>query len=224
MKSLPPLQVILPSKSPTLPEELTPSICPTLLEILGIKLIMRDHDDLNIPIDHQPLTIDHRHGSEITTTHRPLCYPRVHRPFLLRQNISGSVELETFAQAKKAPKWQEAMHFEIQALEENNTWSLTPLPASKKPIGCKWLYKIKYKSDGRIECYKAHLVAKGYAQIEGVHYNEIFPPVAKLVIVCCLLAIAATKGWYLYQMDVQNAFLHGDLDEEAYMLPPLGYS
>ncbi|WJZ85877.1 hypothetical protein VitviT2T_005389 [Vitis vinifera] len=204
MKSLPPLQVILPSKSPTLPEELTPSICPTLLEILGIKLIMRDHDDLNIPIDHQPLTIDHRHGSEITTTHRPLCYPRVH--------------------PKKAPKWQEAMHFEIQALEENNTWSLTPLPASKKPIGCKWLYKIKYKSDGRIECYKAHLVAKGYAQIEGVHYNEIFPPVAKLVIVCCLLAIAATKGWYLYQMDVQNAFLHGDLDEEAYMLPPLGYS
>ena len=58
-------------------------------------------------------------------------------------SISGSVELETFAQAKKAPKWQEAMHFEIQALEENNTWSLTPLPASKKPIGCKWLYKIK---------------------------------------------------------------------------------
>lgn len=87
MKSLPPLQVILPSKSPTLPEELTPSICPTLLEILGIKLIMRDHDDLNIPIDHQPLTIDHRHGSEITTTHRPLCYPRVHRPFLLRQKL-----------------------------------------------------------------------------------------------------------------------------------------
>lgn len=139
-------------------------------------------------------------------------------------SISRSVEPDTFAQAEKDPRWQEAMHSEIQASEGNNTWSLTTLPPGKKPIGCKWAYKIKYKSDGTVERYKARLVAKGYTQVEGMDYNEAYSPIAKLVTVRCLLAIAAARGSALYQMDVQNAFLHGDLDEEVYMLPPPGYS
>ena len=115
------------------------------------------------------------------------------------------------------------MSKELTALEANHTWVLTSLPPGKHPIGCKWVYKLKFKSDGSIERYKARLVAKGYNQQEGINYFETFSLVAKLVTVRSFVAIAAAKGWSLTQLDVNNAFLHGDLDEEVYMSLPLGY-
>ncbi|GKV47195.1 hypothetical protein SLEP1_g54115 [Rubroshorea leprosula] len=113
------------------------------------------------------------------------------------------------------------MQAERTALEDTNTWSLVTLPLDKKPIGCKWIFKIKRKYDGNIERYKARLVAKGFTQVEGVDYHDTFAPVAKIVTVCVLLAIVVVKQWPLHQLDVRNAFLHGDLYEEVYMtLPP----
>ena len=114
------------------------------------------------------------------------------------------------------------MATEIAALEANNIWTLTPLPAAKKPTGCKWVYKIKYKANGSIEQYKAKLVAKGFTQKEGIDYFETFSPVEKMVSVKVLLAVIAIKGWFS-QLDVNNAFLHGDLDKEVYMAFPQGF-
>ena len=109
------------------------------------------------------------------------------------------------------------MAAELVALEPNNTWTLTPLPTGKKPIRCKWVCKIKYKADSSIERYKASLVAKGFTQKEGIDYIETFSPVAKKVYVKVLLSVAIVKGWFLNQLDVNNAFLHGDLHDEVYM-------
>jgi hypothetical protein len=116
------------------------------------------------------------------------------------------------------------MDNEIKALELNNTWTVMDLPASKQVIGCKWVYKVKLKSDGTLERCKARLVAKGYNQCEGLDYYETFSPVAKLTTVRTLLAVAAAKKWHLHQLDVNNAFLHGNLDEEVYMSLPPGFN
>lgn len=82
--------------------------------------------------------------------------------------ISSTIEPRFFNQAVKDPKWCETMAGEIHVLEENSSWTLNPLPPRKKPIGCKWAYKIKYDSDGSIQRYKARPVAKGYKQQEGL--------------------------------------------------------
>nr|GEV20470.1 retrovirus-related Pol polyprotein from transposon TNT 1-94 [Tanacetum cinerariifolium] len=112
-----------------------------------------------------------------------------------------------------------------QDRENSRHWNKTrlmieKLPPNKKPFGCKWVY-IKYKSDGTIESFKARLVILSNHQVAGVYYSETFVPVAKMKIVQVFLAIAAAKQWELYQMDVHNVFLHGDLEEEVFMkLPP----
>jgi hypothetical protein len=144
-----------------------------------------------------------------------------HRRFLAA--VSAEKEPKFFSAAVKDPRWRTAMQQEIQALEDNHTWKLCSLPANKKALGCKWVYKIKHRSDGTIERFKARLVILGNHQVEGIDYNETFAPVAKMVTVRIVLAVAAAKNWELHQMDVHNAFLHGELQEEVFMKLPPGF-
>ncbi|RYA84816.1 hypothetical protein DD594_25670, partial [Enterobacter cloacae complex sp. 4DZ1-17B1] len=93
----------------------------------------------------------------------------------------------------------------------------------ERKIGSKWVYKVKCKSDGSVERYKVMLVAKGYAQTKGLDYDETFSSVAKMTTVRLVIAMASMFGWKLRKMDVDNAFLNGDLEEEVYMIQPEGY-
>ncbi|KAL0462985.1 UNVERIFIED_CONTAM: Retrovirus-related Pol polyprotein from transposon RE1 [Sesamum latifolium] len=152
----------------------------------------------------------------------PHSYSNAHMSFVA--NLSALQEPKSYFQASKDKNWVDAMNQELQALEKNETWSLTSLPPGKRPIGSRWVFKLKLNPDGSIQRYKARLVAKGYNQIEGVDYYDSFSPVAKSVTVRIFLALVATKSWPLLQLDVNNAFLHGKLDEEVYMDLPKGFT
>ena len=105
----------------------------------------------------------------------------------------------------------------------NKTWHLVPNRKGKNIIDCKWVYRIKKKADGSIDRYKSRLVAKDFKQRYGIDYEDTFSPVVKAATIRLVIAIAVSRGWSLRQLDVQNAFLHGVLEEEVYMRQPPGY-
>ncbi|MCO5560344.1 hypothetical protein L7F22_013956 [Adiantum nelumboides] len=108
------------------------------------------------------------------------------------------------------------MQQEIDSIHKNHTWDLVDLPTGKKPIGTKWVFKVKIKQDGTIDRYKARLVAKGYAQQKGIDYDETFAPTSRASTVRSLVAIAAHHNWKVHQLDIKTAFLNGDLHFLAY--------
>lgn len=115
------------------------------------------------------------------------------------------------------------MYVEFDALRRNKTWHLVPLVKGRNVIGCKWVYKIKRRSDEKIERYKAWLVAKGFKQRYGIDYEDTFSPVVKAATIRLVLSLVLSKNWYLRQLDVTNAFLHSYLEEEVYIKQPPGY-
>ncbi|XP_019087549.1 PREDICTED: uncharacterized protein LOC109127378 [Camelina sativa] len=137
--------------------------------------------------------------------------------------ISAEIEPDTYEEAMQLQVWRDAVKFEVDALEDQHTWDVGDLPPGKTAIGCRFVFKIKYNSDGTIERHKARLVVMGNQQKEGNDYKETFAPVVKLTTVRMVLKVAAVKNWIVHQMDVHNAFLHGDLEEEVYMKLPPGF-
>jgi len=137
--------------------------------------------------------------------------------FALTTQVMKMDEPPNYAEASRKKEWNEAMEAELNSLVRNDTWDLVNLPKGKEVIGTKWVYKTKYKSDGTIDKYKARLVEKGYAQREGVDYNETFSPVEKLDTIMMVLALVPQYKWTIFQMDVKLAFLNVYVDEEIYV-------
>ncbi|RVW81941.1 Retrovirus-related Pol polyprotein from transposon TNT 1-94 [Vitis vinifera] len=143
-------------------------------------------------------------------------------PVSLVATLSSISIPSCYKQAMEHECWQNAMQAELQALEENHTWDIVPCPPTVKPIGSKWVFSVKLCFDGSLDRYKARIVALGNKQEYGVDYEETFAPTTKMTTVRTILAIAASQSWQLHQMDVKNASLHGDLQEEIYMKLPSG--
>jgi len=108
-------------------------------------------------------------------------------------------------------------------LLENKTWELVKLPKGRKTLQNKWVYKIKHEGEGKKERYKARLVVKGFAQKEGIDFNEIFSPIVKMSSIRIILGLVSTLDLECEQLDVNTAFLHGELEEEIYMEQPEGF-
>ncbi|RVW16754.1 Retrovirus-related Pol polyprotein from transposon TNT 1-94 [Vitis vinifera] len=174
------------------------------------------------------LPIAVRKGTRSTRNPHPiynfLSYHRLSSPYSAFVSAISSVSLpKSTHEALSHPGWRQAMVDEIAALHSNGTWDLVVLPSGKSTVGCRWVYAVKVGPDGQVDRLKARLVAKGYTQVYGSDYGDTFSPVAKIASVRLLLSMAAMCSWPLYQLDIKNAFLHGDLAEEVYMEQPPGF-
>jgi hypothetical protein len=161
--------------------------------------------------------------NQLRRSSRQIQLPERYKDYALMSSISNVIEPMNFDEANEHDEWRNAMEEEYDSIIKNNTWELTELPKHKKPIGCKWIYKPKLKSDGSIDKYKARLAAKGYSQTKGIDYAETFAPVAKLNTLRMLIALATKYHWKLHQLDVKSAFLNGELKEEVYLTQPEGF-
>ncbi|KAK1607850.1 hypothetical protein QYE76_031523 [Lolium multiflorum] len=129
----------------------------------------------------------------------------------------------TFRQAMQDPRWRTAMAEEHQALIDNGTWSLVPRPPQANIVTGKWIFRQKFHSDGSLARYKARWVVRGFSQRPGIDYDETFSPVVKPATIRLVLHIAVSSSWPIRQLDVKNAFLHGNLDEVVYCQQPPGF-
>ncbi|GIL46063.1 hypothetical protein Vafri_3149 [Volvox africanus] len=158
---------------------------------------------------------------------RPCEWWRNERAVSQRVNIAIRMkEPATYEEAVRGPQsheWGKAMDAEIEAQLANGTWELGIPPKGAKVLPCRWVYKVKTNPDGSVDRFKVRLVAKGFAQREGVDYGELFAPTSRASSFRALLAVAAARGLQVHQLDVTTAFLNGELKEEIWMKEPPGY-
>ncbi|CAI7855694.1 unnamed protein product [Closterium sp. NIES-54] len=119
-------------------------------------------------------------------------------------------------------EWRAAIQEELDTLAERGTWELVNMPEGRKPVGVRWIFKIKTGDMGQLERFKAQLVAKGYTQVEGENFDQIYSPVSKLTTARTMLKMVTARGYFMVQLDIKNAFLYGILKETIYMNQPPG--
>ncbi|RVX10461.1 Retrovirus-related Pol polyprotein from transposon TNT 1-94 [Vitis vinifera] len=163
--------------------------------------------------------------AEVRRSSRNIRPPQRHSPILNYLLLIDGGEPECYDEAlqdESSSKWELTMKDEMDSLLGNQTWELTELPVGKKALHNKWVYRIKNEHDGS-KRYKARLVVKGFQQKEGIDYTEIFSPVVKMSTIRLVLGMVAAENLHLEQLDVKTTFLHGDLEEDLYMIQPEGF-
>lgn len=126
-------------------------------------------------------------------------------------SINTLREPKSYVEASKFECWNQAIQAEWLALERISTWQLVEAQPNIKPIGCKWIYKVKFHANGSIKRFEARLMAKGFNKIKGLNYVDTYSPVAKMTTVRMVIALTIIHNWFVKQLDINNAFLHGDM-------------
>ena len=196
----------------------------------------QQEDDLNIP-ESEEVSDEHDESVEHDSTEpysatvpvRRKSTRETRRPdfYGIRAYVATEPQKEprTVSEALQSPdkqQWKAAMEKEMESIDSNDVWDLVKLPANRKPIGSKWVFKRKINADGSIERYKARLVAQGFSQKKGLDYDETFSPVVRFESFRNLVAVAVQKQLKLHQLDITAAFLNGCLEEEVFMKQPEG--
>ena len=148
---------------------------------------------------------------------------QVHHVAYNASQVKEPKSMKEAMKCEQARQWKQATDSEYKSLIENDTWDLVELPNGRTSTGCRWVFKVKHQSNGRVERFKGRLVAKGYAEKYGIDYDETFSPVVRFSSIRTLLAFAVQNGMLIHQMDVETAFLNGNLDKEIYMDQPERY-
>ncbi|KXJ70180.1 hypothetical protein RP20_CCG024584 [Aedes albopictus] len=141
---------------------------------------------------------------------------------MVKSNVPEPHTIKEAMESTEKDLWKAAIKEELQAHEENGTWKVVPLPAGRKTIGCKWIFKRKEDEKGNVVRYKARLVAQGFTQKYGTDYDEVFAPVVKQVTFKALLSVAHQRKMLIKHIDVKTAYLNGELQEMVFMRPPPG--
>ncbi|CAI7869406.1 unnamed protein product [Closterium sp. NIES-53] len=167
------------------------------------------------------------------------CWRDVHTHLLLTTTATALISKEqrttydlppepvTIEEALTGPykeKWRAAIQAELDTLAERGTWELVKMPEGRRPVGVKWVFKIKTGDIGQLERFKARLVAKGYTQVEGVDYGKTYASVCNLTTARTFLKVTAARDYHMVQLDITNAFLYAILKEDIYMNQPPGWS
>ncbi|RVW70974.1 Retrovirus-related Pol polyprotein from transposon TNT 1-94 [Vitis vinifera] len=169
--------------------------------------------DLSIPV------------AKVCRSSRNIKPPQSYSPVLNYLLLTDGGKPECYDEAlqdENSSKWELAMKDEMDSLLGNRTWELTELPIGKKALHNKWVYRIKNEHD-RSKRYKTRLVVKGFQQKEGIDYIEIFSLIVKMSTIRLVLGMVAAENLHLEQLDVKTPFLHGDLEEDLYMIQPEGF-
>jgi hypothetical protein len=176
-----------------------------------VELLMGLHEE-DLDADHDDTLIQLRSMNDLVgTTPPPEYVVRTLDGGDEQLHIASAEEPASVVQVTQEVPWQKAMEEELQAIEENQTWTLTELHAGWRTIGLKWVFKVKKVEHGEVVRHTVGLIVKGYAQHQGIDYWEVSSPVAHMEAVPLLLALATQEGWQVHHMDVKMAFLNGDL-------------
>ncbi|UYV82668.1 hypothetical protein LAZ67_22000457, partial [Cordylochernes scorpioides] len=146
--------------------------------------------------------------------------PRVELNFL---DVTEPQSFEEAVQSPEAMYWRKAMEDELRVLQERGTWELSTLPPGKKPISSRWVYTVKTNESGNVERFKARLVARGFSQTQGIDFQETYAPVINLALIKVLITLSLNMKWYNRHLDVDNAYLYGDLGEEKERMKAIPY-
>ena len=204
--SIPLLQTMSQTSSP-------PSMCSTASRPVSPFILS---PPISVPSLH-PMTTHSKVG-----TFNPKLLP--YHITYLSTSILPSGQLPTIVnQALKNPNWNTAMVEEYQALVRNNTWTLVPFHPSMNVIDSKWIFRVKYNSDGTIQRYKARLVAKGFQQYADVEFTDTFSPIIKASTIRVIFTLTVTHNWEIRQIDFNNAFLNGEIVETVYLSQLAGF-
>nr|CAH67708.1 H0512B01.3 [Oryza sativa] len=219
--------VVTPSASPTPLQETSPATPATPAPSPSVAptefVSPPSHDEERIDAAHSNTPVGYRTVDNLIGENAPtpgIAQRELEEASLL---LAGPGKPCSFAEAEGDDAWRAAMREEMDAVNRNGTWELVDLLHGHRPIGLKWVYKLKKNEVGKVVKHKARLVARGFVQQHRIDFDEMFAPVARMESIRLLLAVAAQKGWRVHHMDVKSAFLNGDLAEEVYVKQPPGF-